>query len=461
MARVKMLSKKQLVKSLKIITASVVLIGFGQLTMAEPVPEQYHQQLSAAQSQLHSDQGQTAYNALLPLEDQLAGYPSFDLPFGQSALMTGEGTRALMAFERCLTISPKMGDCRLGLAQAQMRLGETQSAKEELTYIQQSAPPEAVANIVEQYLGELSGQKRRSSQLKLWAELGLGYDNNINAAPSSSRIILPGSSIFPGFSYNTSNDESMFADARLGLSYSAPVNDNWDLLMGGRLQGTYNFDADDNSYFDEITQANAHFGTQATYGKQRIGLLAQLQNYRLSGNSYRDLYGLTGQYSYRFTPNTQVSTFLQYSRLDYEADLMDTDTVTAGASMAYSLMQNRMVVHGGLYLGFEDTVESLAPKDMNNIYFGLRMGATWFWSQRLQTGLNLMAEQRQYDDGFWMFPALERKDTLFQANIDATYQLTRKLSFSTEYSYVNNDSNMPIRDYDRQIVRLGVHYDFF
>src|SRR5690554_7541800 len=52
-----------------------------------------------------------------------------------------------------------------------MRLGETQSAKEELTYIQQSAPPEAVANIVEQYLGELSGQKRRSSQLKLW-EIG-------------------------------------------------------------------------------------------------------------------------------------------------------------------------------------------------------------------------------------------------------------------------------------------------
>src|SRR5690554_6573057 len=106
-----------------------------------------------------------------------------------AALTVQENTRAVLAFERCLAVSPKMGDCRLGLAQAQMRLGETQSAKEELTYIQQSAPPEAVANIVEQYLGELSGQKRRSSQLKLWAKLGLGYDNNINAAPSSSRII--------------------------------------------------------------------------------------------------------------------------------------------------------------------------------------------------------------------------------------------------------------------------------
>ena len=231
--------------------------------------------------------------------------------------------------------------------------------------------------------------------------------------------------------------------------------------MGAKIQGTFNFDAEDNSYFDDITQANANFGAQANYGRQRFGLMAQVQHYRLSGESYRDLLGLTGQYSYMLAPSTQVSSFLQYSRLDYEADLMDTDTVTAGASMAHSLMQNRMVVHGGLYLGLEDTVESLAPKYMNNTYFGLRTGATWFWSQRLQTGLNLMAEQRKYDDGFWMFPDLERKDTLLQANIDATYQLTRKLSFSTEYSYVNNDSNMPIRDYDRQIVRLGVHYDFF
>ena len=455
-----MLSKKQLVKSLKIITASVVLIGFGQLTMAEPVPEQYQQQLSAAQSQLHSGQGQTAYNALLPLEDQLAGYPSFDLLFGQSALMAGEGTRALMAFERCLTISPKMGDCRLGLAQAQMRLGETQSAKEELTYIQQSAPPEAVANIVEQYLGELSGQKRRSSQLKLWAELGLGYDNNINAAPSSSRIILPGSSIFPGFSYNTSNDESMFADARLGLSYSAPVNDNWDVLMGGRLQGTYNFDADDNSYFDEITQANAHFGTQATYGKQRIGLLAQLQNYRLSGDSYRDLYGLTGQYSYRFTPNTQVSTFLQYSRLDYDADNMDTDTVTGGASLAHSLMRNRLVVHGGVYAGIEDGAESNAPEYTDNEYFGLRAGATWFWSNALQTSANLMTEQRKYDGDILFIKGEERDDTSLQFNLNSQYQLTKKLSFSADYNWVNNDSNLKTRDYDRQSVRLGVRYDF-
>src|SRR5690554_4493621 len=385
MARAHMASEIQLYKSLQALVAGFMLAGFIHGAMAQAVPEQYQQRLATAKTQLHSGQEQAAYSSLLALEDQLAGLPSFDLLFGQAALSVHEDTRALMAFERCLAVSPKSGDCRLGLAQAHMRLGEVQNAKEELTYIQQTAPPEVVAKVVEQYLGELSSERRRGSKLNVWGELAVGYDDNINVAPSSSRIILPGSSIFPGFSYNTSNDESLFADARLGLSYSAPVNDNWDVLMGGRIQGTYNFDADDNSYFDEITQSNAHLGTQATYGKQRVGLLAQLQNYRLSGNSYRDLYGLTGQYSYRFTPSTQVSTFLQYSRLDYAADNMDTDTVTGGASLAHSLMRNRLVVHGGVYAGIEDGAESNAPEYTDNEYFGLRAGATWFWSNALQT----------------------------------------------------------------------------
>lgn len=437
----------------------LVLSGFVHAAQND-LSEKHYQQVMQASEQLRNGQAEAAYQALLPLEGQLAGYPSYDLIYGQAALAVQEDTRALMAFERCLAVSPQMGDCRLGLAQAHMRLGETESATEELQFIQKSAPPAAVANIVEQYLGELSGTQQRQSKLNIWAEAGLGYDDNINVAPSSSSIVLPGGSFLPGAVYSTSTDDSLFTDARLGLSYRTPVSQSWDVLMGTKIQGTFNVDAEDNSYFDDITQTNANIGAQATYGQQRIGVMAQYQNYRLSGDSYRDLFGLTGQHSYMLAPSTQLSSFLQYSRLDYEADLMDTDTVTAGASMAHSLMQNQLVVHGGLYVGFEDTVESQAAKDLDNEYFGLRTGGTWFWSQRLQSGLTLMLEQRQYDKGFWMFPTIERKDALLQANLDTTYQLTPKLSFSTEYRYVNNDSNMPIRDYDRHMVRLGVHFDF-
>ena len=104
--------KKYSTNPLKSLALCLMLASYGQAALAESVPEQYLQQLSAARDQLHSGQGQAAYKALLPLEGTLAGYPSFDLMFGQAALTAHEDTRALMAFERCLAVSPKMGDCR-------------------------------------------------------------------------------------------------------------------------------------------------------------------------------------------------------------------------------------------------------------------------------------------------------------------------------------------------------------
>lgn len=51
-----------------------------------------------------------------------------------------------MAFERCLAITSNSGDCRLGMAQAHIRLNENQSAQRELQLIKASVPPTAVAH---------------------------------------------------------------------------------------------------------------------------------------------------------------------------------------------------------------------------------------------------------------------------------------------------------------------------
>lgn len=87
----------------------------------------------AAQNELEQArtllQPQSAYELLLPLEDELAGEPQYDLLFGNAALLSGHKTRSIMAFERCLAVMPNNGDCRIGLAQSHIQLQEHQSAK--------------------------------------------------------------------------------------------------------------------------------------------------------------------------------------------------------------------------------------------------------------------------------------------------------------------------------------------
>lgn len=116
------------------------------------VQNSHHETMLKANQHLHNQQPGLAYELLLPLEDELAGTHEYDLLLGQAALLGGYKTRAAMAFERCLAVTPTSGDCRLGMAQAHLRLNEPKSAEKELRTIKQYSPPPEVAKIVNEYL---------------------------------------------------------------------------------------------------------------------------------------------------------------------------------------------------------------------------------------------------------------------------------------------------------------------
>lgn len=269
--------------------------------------------LAQADKDLRAGHGQAAYDALLPLVDTHAGNPNFDNLFGQAALAVHQDTRAAMAFERCLAVTPNSGNCRLGMAQAYMHLDEKQSAHDELVAIQQSAPPAAVAKAVTAYLGELSGAATAKQYFHAWVAFALGYDNNTNVAPTSSTIALPGPTNFSG-TFNSSTDSSSFDQGSVGMTLQAPVSEKWSLLAGVNAQATGNFQVADNSYFDSVAQLGGYVGTRARYGKQTFGVMLQAQNYQLGGENYRNLAGVTGQYSYLLSPTTQISGFLQHNK---------------------------------------------------------------------------------------------------------------------------------------------------
>jgi hypothetical protein len=454
-------------RELRFVLSVVLVCGLLGRGVAAPVTQGANADvLKQAQSDLAGGNGQAAYDALLPLVDELAGTPTFDNLFGQAALATHHDTRAAMAFDRCLAVEPNNGDCRLGMARAHMNLDEKQSAHDELVTIQRSSPPPAVAKVVQQYLGELSGAASTTTrQLHVWVELGGGFDNNTNVAPSTSTITLPGSSGLSG-TFQSATDSSTFDQGSLGASLMTPISDHWDFLAGANVQATGNFQVASDSYFDTVAQAGGYLGASVHYGKQRFGLVARGQNYALSGDSYRNLGGVLGQYGYSVSEVTQASLFIQRSRFDYQygagADLQNVNSTSGGFSLTHSLMQNQLIVTGGAYTGSDRKVEDAADSNISSDYVGLRAGGTWFWSKETQTGINVLAENRNYEgkgDGF-LFTDRSRKDHLVTTDLSWVRQVAAGMSLRVQYSYTNNDSNVAIRDYDRQIFSVGVHYDF-
>lgn len=452
---------------LSITTLLLFNLALAQASFAAPLADTQHAKtLEQAQSYLQTNQGQAAYDILLPLEDELAGVHAYDVLYGRAALAAQHNTRAAMAFERCLAVTPNSGDCRLGMAQAHMRLNENQSAQRELQLIKASAPPTAVARVVDEYLDLLDSGRSPSTadiqRFNAWVDVSFGYDNNVNVAPASDKITLPSN-----FTFRSTNDSTTFAKTELGLSYQTALSNRWHLIGGANLQTTNNFQTEDKSLFEDIQQVSGYVGTRAYYGRQRIDLVAQGQNYQFRGKTYRNLFGGLAQYNYLLSPSTQVSGFIQHNRLDYRlgqfgpANHSNINATVGGVSLAKSLLDNQWIVHAGLHLGRDSRDKKAAPRHIASRYYGLRSGVTWLWHEQWQAGVNLTAEKRSYDGKDLFFYDRSRKDNLYNTELSVRYQALPKLAVHSNYTFSRNDSNVPMRNYKRQIISLGVRYDFF
>lgn len=435
---------------------------FAQVTESQ---DQAEGALASAQHSLQAGQGQAAYDSLLPLVASHAGQPQFDLLFGRTALATGNTVRAILAFQRCVAVAPRNGDCRLGLARAYMEVGEKQRAYDSLTAIRALNPPERVSRVVTQYLGQLAGKAHNEKDhFRGWVQLSVGYDNNTNVAPSDSLITLPSSNPNIGISFSSSADSSTFGTGEVNLAWQTALSDHWAVLAGTNLELTRNTQVASNSAFDAVDQLSGYAGVQGHFGDHSVGAVLRAQHYRLSEQDYRNLVGIMGQYGYLISPTTRLSMFLQYSRFDYQygsgANQQNIDSYSGGVSLLRSVMDNEWLLFGGFYTGTNRKVKDGALDTVSNDYLGLRGGATWFFVKNWEAGIHLLAESRDYDERALFFANKVREDRLLQTSLTLAWQITGRLSMHSAYSYLMNHSNIPTRDFDRQRVSLGVRYDF-
>jgi len=53
-----------------------------------------------------------------------------------------------------------------------------------------------------------------------------------------------------------------------------------------------------------------------------------------------------------------------------------------------------------------------------------------------------------------------RKDTYYGLDLTASYAITRNWSVRGEYQYIQNDSNVALFEYDRNLFAVKLRYEF-
>jgi outer membrane protein len=158
--------------------------------------------------------------------------------------------------------------------------------------------------------------------------------------------------------------------------------------------------------------------------------------------------------------SSQVSSYLQYTDLKYpDQSVRNADRYVLGAAYASVLGGDYTpAVYVGGYGGAEKEKQAGVPYLGDKLY-GVRLGGELSVFAQTKLFGSLSVESRRYggDDPFFL---VTRKDTQSDLNVGVNYVLAKLWTFTPQFSYTRNQSNIIITDYKRSMFSIGLRRDF-
>ncbi len=418
--------------------------------------------LDEARAHIEAGKPELAWKLLAPLNSERAGDVEFDYLLGVAALDTGRRTEAVFALERVLAVDPDHSQARAEIARAYFELFELERAKAEFdTVMQDEKLPATARDTISKFLSAIEDvQSDSRTAVDGYVSLALGTDDNVNTGPKSSRVAVP---IFGGAVFTlvdaAAPQESEYTLTRLRGNVKHRLSPKNELQAGIGVGLRDNFD-DDAEAFDYDT-IDANVGLRYYFEElSHFTISAQMQDFSLDGDDYRDAIGLLGQWRHRLDSSSEVSVYGKITEIEYDDQpLRDADRqVLGGGYSRFFPGKYNPTVYIGLYLGSEEMQES-GVDHLGYDLSGIRLGVQATYSPQVILYSSLNIEQREYEDDDPLF--LEtRDDDGYALTLGLRYRFTRDFYMAGEIFYAENDSNIEINENDKTTFAITARYDF-
>jgi outer membrane protein len=415
--------------------------------------------LLEAERQLNAGEAQAAFELLEPLQTERAGDPDYDYLLGWAALQLGRDTEAVFALERVLAVQPDNTEARALIARAYFNLKETDSAKKEFENVKQQDVPPEVVKTIDRFLAAITRiEDENRVRINGYMETGFGFDSNVNAATSDSQIAVPAQG---GAILNLSSDSTKRSDSYLSLggrlNFSAPLKNALSLFGGvGFFRKSNRDETDFSTYYYDVD-----LGLSYKRDRETFTIAASSNEYFIESpaysTSYRNSYGITGNWQHDFDARNQMSAFLETTNLIYpDQGARNAHRYVAGLAYAHAT-QSSVVGYAGAYVGSEK-VKDNNFEEFGNRFFGIRLGGQKSVGDKRVFFLNASAERRDYggpDPDF----SVNRADDQMNASVGMSYMPRRDIRLIPQLTYTRNDSNIRFDEFNRLTVSLMYRQD--
>lgn len=393
------------------------------------------------------------------MQSERAGEPEYDYLLGLAALDSDHAAESVFAFERFLTLHPENGPARLELARAYYVMGDTKASLQEFKTVKREPVPQKASQAIQDYLSAINQivADNEATRYRGYVEARAGHDTNANSATSLNQVAIPAfggaiATLDPG-STRKSDD---FAALGAGISVRHPYSAEWALNA--------NADIHQRGYRDvseyNLGALDAALGLTRTIGVDQFTGALQYQKLNLDHSSYRQTYGVLGQWQHNIDDQRQTTLYGQIMRLDYDTQaIRNANRYVVGT--AYSQVFDGKylpIVYGGAYLGAEQPLAS-GVSNLKNDFVGARIGGQLSLSTRMTVSANASFEDRRYDGeepGFLK----RRADLQTDLSVALAYIPTRDWLIRPEISYTRNASNIPFNDFSRVQYLVTVRRNF-
>ncbi|WP_164078411.1 tetratricopeptide repeat protein [Alteromonas facilis] len=402
---------------------------------------------------LERGQNDAAYSLALANAEEFEGSPEFDLAYGLSARANGDLHTAVFAFERVLQINPQAHQGRLALGVAYYELGNYQAAKRELTFLTNiQVNDQSFSTTVSRYLQRIEQrQSQQDSRVSSLVQVGVGHDSNPNNGVEDEFIVIPSIGTVTLFDESVESD-SMFIDVMGAVSYASPLDQHSSWYASGSVTHA--------EYEDEIALSRTFMmgslGYRRSFNDYQFDGAVFYRPLRLDGDAFLDYYGALIALEKPIADTYSVGLSVLYSNEDYsEQQGFDKDQFVSFLTLQKAQKTGRHKVD--VRYGLEQVSE--AQDFLERTLWGL----SYEWFQRLSSQweyrLSLEYTDSDYQGVHPLF-LTKREDNFLHGQAVATYRLSKQWSLLGKISYLDNDSNIDIYQYQRVKVWLGASYEF-
>ncbi len=407
--------------------------------------------------QVEASQFEQAY-ATAQGNPQLVGDVHFDFLYGVAAVNVGRIPEGLLALERHLAAVPANDRARLELARGYFLLGEYTRARAEFEFVLRYNPPANVRANVNGFLQAMQTRESadRRAAARVYAEAGIGYDNNVNGGTFRDELQLVFGNVSLAGSPSRQVPDS-YAQAAVGGQHLVRVTNRLSVFAGA--------DLDHRENIDEKPYNLTNLGAYAGFTQLGAGALWRFtlggSTLQVGGNRYRTTGQLGVEANVTLSQELTLMGFAQYAEFRHaEADrVRDSRATTLGVMLTRSFSTAPGAPTLGLRFSWTQEDNQRLRSDLDRQVPLLRIfGAVTPWpSLRISAGLTVYQQLfGGVDIGF----GTERRDSAIAGDLVANYALDERWSLRGDAVWSRNRSNQDLYDSSRKAVSLKVRYQY-